>query len=343
MSFARPADLSMESSALSRVSRFKDRLSKGPQTIYADITTLCNIRCNYCFHYSPLIKNNHFKKQHLSLLDIRQVLDQASRWRVERFSIPGKGEPTCHPDFLKIAALLTAMPFKTHISTNAAFPAELCRSLSRFDSVSATLSAGDASMYRSIHSKTRGLFENVTSNIRILNGLRKKAGFSPVHIICVVQKENYRALGPFLDLAQSLGSSLVSFRVMQPTRWTKNLLLSQAQNRELLKLISGILKSRQGISHNLRLFRERILKRGGQGRSQKYCLTGWSNLFINTNGDVGICCHNSNLVIGHLGDGSLKEIWEGPQARKLRQACLLHFDPRRFPFKGNCEWCQPSH
>jgi MoaA/NifB/PqqE/SkfB family radical SAM enzyme len=69
------------------------------------------------------------------------------------------------------------------------------------------------------------------------------------------------------------------------------------------------------------------------------CFIGWHNVFIDYNGNVGLCCHNEKLVAGNLRNATLEEIWKGKKAHDLRLLCKYRFDTRRAPFKGECEWC----
>lgn len=162
----------------------------------------------------------------------------------------------------------------------------------------------------------------------------------PVHLTYVINSTNYAAIPDMFNLAKHLGTKTIYFRLMQPTPYTKTLCLARKQKIELLKIIMNISRSKGTIFHNLELIKKYFRQQQLKSNRRPHCLTGFFNLFINVNRDIGLCCHNENLVIGSLRENTIKDAWNGVNARKIRLKCLYDFNVSRFPFRGNCEACQ---
>lgn len=153
-----------------------NKVLPGPKTIYMDITTSCNIACNYCYNYSPLIamKNRSWGGSvHISFKEVKQIVSQAYGWEVQRIAIMGKGEPSCHPEFREILAFLVKTPYKISLSSNATFSSEICRLVSEIEDIGVTLSAPNEILFNTVQTPPRPLFKKVVSNVKILNKIRK--------------------------------------------------------------------------------------------------------------------------------------------------------------------------
>jgi radical SAM protein with 4Fe4S-binding SPASM domain len=57
------------------------------------------------------------------------------------------------------------------------------------------------------------------------------------------------------------------------------------------------------------------------------CALPWHNLLIDTDGEVRPCCW-AGVSWGNLNRAALGDIWNGPQARGMRQAFLRNIVPR---------------
>ncbi len=313
---------------------------RGPATIHVDITTACNISCNYCFHKSPLMPAAAVEKDlHLGLDDIEDVLAQASRWGVAWVCVAGRGEPTCHPQFPQVLRALLKGKFKTRISTNAAFSPDILPALARVDDLNVTLSSPNEVVFRRVQASRAGVFARVIGNVRALNGLRVKAGRPSVHLKCVVNATNYEGIPSMVSLAEDLGVERISFRLMQPTRHTRSLVVAGRERASLLKLMLTAGKQSSRVRVDGGHLKENLKLRPGPAVGTWRCRCGLESLFVRPSGELGFCCHNSNIVIGRLKDGPVKDIWEGGLANRWRKACLSGFSLTRAPFKGDCDWC----
>ena len=142
-----------------------------------------------------------------------------------------------------------------------------------------------------------------------------------------------------MDFAEKTGMHKITFRMMEPTRATRALLLSAGDKKALVRLARLQCRTKRPFAHNLGDIVAGLEDSPANPYRLGACFSGWYNLFVDFNGNVGICCHNEKLIVGNLRHASLEDLWTGPRAQRLRLACKYHFDIRRAPFKGECEWC----
>ncbi|MCF7873769.1 MAG: radical SAM protein [Candidatus Omnitrophica bacterium] len=319
----------------------KDKLLAGPKSIYIDINTNCNLNCNYCWIHSPLVKKPLYKKPlQLELSDIIKITKEADRWNAGEIVISGDGEPTLHPNFKKIVKYLTRKPRKIYLTTNATFKKDLLSSVAKINYLYITLSAPSQKLYNQIQSpKNSNIYQQVIRNIKILTQLRDKYNKPYINLAYIVNSTNFRKIPEMLKLAEELKIDKINFRIMEPTKYTKKLLLSKEQKLKLIKIISQLLNKKFSFQHNLSEIKNGLTNPKQSPYHIKQCFTGWFNLFIDFNKKVGLCCHNEKLIIGDLKKESLEKIWQSKKAQKLRLRCKYEFDIKKAPFKGECEWC----
>jgi len=323
------------------ISIHKDKLLVGPKSIYIDINTECNLNCNFCWIHSPLNKKPLYKKPLLlSFEDIKKIIDKAYEWRCEELIISGDGEPTLHPEFKEIVRYITKKNFRVFLTTNATFNKELLNSILNIDYLYITFSAPQKDLYFKIQSpKNPYMYEKVLRNIKILSKFKEKYKRPYLNIAFIINKTNYRTIPDMLKLGEKLKIDKITFRIMEATPYTKKLSLSKQEKQELIKIITKASKYKTNLIHNLKEIKEGILKYNKSPFKLKSCFTGWFNLFIDFNKNVGLCCHNEKLIVGNLKKKSLEEIWKSKLAHKKRLMCKYEFNLKKEPFKGECQWC----
>lgn len=319
----------------------RDKLLAGPRSIYIDINTKCNINCNYCWIHSPLNKKPvHKEALSLTFEDIKKIVDKATEWNSEEVVISGDGEPTIHSEFKQITEYITKRGFKTFLTTNATFKEKLLPVISKIDYLYMTFSAPEKKLYNEVQSpNSQNMYERVIKNIKILSLLKKKHRKPFLNIAFIINSTNYKTISQMLNLGEKIGIDEITFRIMEPTEYTKKLLLSNREKKELLKIINKTTKKTFGFIHNLQDIKNGILNHKESVYNIRQCFTGWFNIFVDFNKNVGLCCHNENLIIGNLKNKSIEKIWESKKAHDMRLLCKYKFNISKYPFKGECEWC----
>jgi MoaA/NifB/PqqE/SkfB family radical SAM enzyme len=85
---------------------------KSPLVIQLELTTLCNLRCKFCFSKAGVLRENE-----LPTSEIKRVIRQLKQEDVSSFFLTG-GEPTLHPDFVEIVNLISELGLDCFILTN---------------------------------------------------------------------------------------------------------------------------------------------------------------------------------------------------------------------------------
>jgi MoaA/NifB/PqqE/SkfB family radical SAM enzyme len=276
----------------------------------------------------------------LPLNVITQIIDQSCAWGSHEIVISGDGEPTMHPCFRNIVDYICSKNLSIFLTTNATFPPKLLPAVARIDRLYINFSAPNQALYTRVQSpKSPEMFNTVLRNIKALGTLSRRHNKPLLTCAYIINKTNYSHIPEAIALFEDLEVHEVIFRMMESTSDTRALLLSTSEKKKLLRLAKPLCQRKFKFTHNLRGIYDELSGKNTSPYRLKHCFTGWYNVFVDFNQNVGICCHNENLIMGNLKKASLKEIWESRRAQKLRLTCKYDFDIKRAPFKGECEWC----
>ncbi len=166
-----------------------------PMKIFLAITRACDLDCPFCFargrrYGSPM-----------STGTIVQVIHQAADAGVFEIRLTG-GEPTVHPAFFDIAALIDHLGMNCSLNTHGAFHEPLIEKLidSPVDDIRISIDGPEE-----IHDSLRGngSFQRA---IRTVGALRESG--KSVRVNSMVYRGNADALDTIIDLAAELGVSL---------------------------------------------------------------------------------------------------------------------------------------
>lgn len=316
----------------------------GPSAVYIDLATACNINCRFCWNHSLLNKEKVFKKDViLPFPMVKDIVHAARRWHTREILLSGDGEPTLHPRIKEIIEYIKGNDMVLFLATNATFPERLLAAVSRVDYLFVDLCSPDEESYGFFQSpRNKSLFARVMKNLTVLSALKSKYKRPNINVAFIITRDNYAKIPEMMNLCDRLRIDKATFRIIETTRATKGLSLSPAHKKGLLKIIRDAGRRRFRFGHNLNEVGRGLTDFERSAYSFSKCLSGWFNVSIDVNRNVGICCHNENLVIGNLRDASLQEIWESERARQIRLLCKDGFDRHTYPFRKECEWCHWS-
>jgi len=322
----------------------KDRLLAGPKSIFIDITTACNINCGFCWIHSPLLKKKPYRKHiNLGFKTIKDTVDAAREWRSEEISLAGDGEPTIHPQIKEIIGYIKNKGLKLYLATNATFGTALMPSIAKVDHLYVNLCSPDKDNYRKLQAPNNGhLHDKLSENLKILCRLKKKYGKPHINIAFIITKHNYVLIPKMLEYCSRLGVSEMTFRIVETTKDTRALALWPSDKIRLRNITSKFGKKKFDFCHNLGDVGEALDDYASSSFNMTRCFSGWFNLLVDFNKNIGICCHNENLIAGNLAKNSIRDIWGGRQAQRLRLLCKYGFDLGKYPFRNECEWCHWS-
>jgi radical SAM protein with 4Fe4S-binding SPASM domain len=292
-----------------------------PQLIQVEPTNACNLRCVHCHHHEG---NAPSKVRRFGMMNpevFEKVAAEAAAHDCA-VTLNVQGEPTLHPRFADMVAILKSKGVFTSVITNAtrldeALSAKLVdcgldRIVFSFDSI-------DKATYEKV--RVRSKFEPTLSNVLGFIRMNHERGHRTHVCMSMVFQSRTRGLA---DAYEKYFSRLPVDKIfLNPLL---NLSGSSGSGSEEID-VSGLM-SRPKEQHPV-------------------CRIPWDILTVNWDGEVCPCPVDVNLVysVGNVKDSSLWDLWNNDRMRAYRRA-HLEKDFRAIEAKGplcsacNCRWQQ---
>jgi MoaA/NifB/PqqE/SkfB family radical SAM enzyme len=321
----------------------------GPDYVNIDITRRCNLKClGCCFHseHVPQAKQRYFGPLDISLDLIKKNLPALKKSGTHLIIIQGAGEPLLHPDILEIVSLIKQAGLELILITNGTLlDQDKLNTLidARLDVLKVTLWASSLEQYKENYPGTDPLnFDLVLNNLRLAVELKnKKQSLLPE--ICLhhpINRNNFRTLDKFVDLAVSLKCNAISFSPFSPVWQELNqFALSQKEEEE----VSGVLRrvSRRLKALAIRNNIQQVLLRYQWGEKvwkKVPCYISWFEARIRPDGMV-LPCGRSDLIFGNLNQESFPEIWNSPAIRNFRRQSITCKGLSALTSRCDCDYC----
>ena len=330
----------MASSALSRITdtgirdalRLRSAMTGkpliGPKSVNIHIVSSCNYKCEFCWYFSPLVKDQP-KRKILDYKVLEEVLEDCQEIGVDEINFEG-GEVTLYPywedAFRKVKDLGMRLIAYSHLDCSS----DYLTGLSFADQLTVNFSAITDETFRKVHGKHVSM-ERVLNNMDRLLAMREKRGKPKIVLSFVVYDHNYQELAGFLDLAQERRVDKVVVRFFKPTEEMRQLFFSKEALGLLLKTTETALQKPYTFKHDLKhlhhilsngkvfdnvdslpqtpMHNDRLLFYDSTGGSIK-CNVGWFYANIDEKGRVVAPCDNVGVcVAGNVNERRFKDIW----------------------------------
>lgn len=326
-----------------------------PFLVVWNFTNMCNLRCLHCYQ-----RADRPTPDELTLQEKLDLVDQLDRAGVAAVALSG-GEPTIHPDFLRIVSELSRRGIYPAVATNGTRFAKIeylekaVRAGLRYVEVSLDSARPEK------HDRFRGVKGAWNLAVKALENA-VKLGVS--HAMAVtITRLNVDEIEDLLDLAESIGVERVIFFNFVPVgRGEENawLDLSPDEREEVLRLLYREHKRRkleiastapqygrvalqlsggeEVAPTHFYLGEDKIVKAlaefiGGCGAGRIYAA-------LQPNGDVTPCVFLP-VKVGNVREKSFSEIWTtSPVFKKLRDRELLKGICGKCPYKYICGGCR---
>jgi MoaA/NifB/PqqE/SkfB family radical SAM enzyme len=325
------------------------RPAMGPQEVHVDVTNGCNARCITCWDHSPLLntpRSAEWKRQRLPLSTFHELCDElVALGSVSHVVLSGMGEPLTHPDIYDMIARVKREGWRlTLLSNLVAADAERLMECPP-DNLLVGVHGASPDAYMAFHPgwTERHFFEMASLLRRLV-----RAGVQTRHVQ-VIDSNTVYDVPDMVDLGRSLGAERVNYKLASLADGTESTAITSVQRAWLLD--SGIpdardRSERQKVRTNIDLFERQV--RASVERAldttpmhKVGCYMGYVYTRITVQGEVLYCC-NTNVVVGHLGDGPLSEQWVGPRWQAVRERLRSgsYFDgcERCGKFEQNVKW-----
>lgn len=175
-----------------------------------ELTSLCNFSCSYC------IREEDDQPRFLPLATVKKVLDQARRYQnVQSVAFTG-GEPTLHPEFAALVALVASHGYRFAFVTNGwNFASRTIEQITphreQLSNVTFSIDGATEETHDTLRSR-KGSFRRLMQAITLcrFHGLA-------VHVNMVVTRANRGELRAMAMLASQLGCKALGYAHCQPT------------------------------------------------------------------------------------------------------------------------------
>ncbi|MBU1727276.1 MAG: radical SAM protein [Candidatus Omnitrophica bacterium] len=296
--------------ALNLYSGFKDSESF-PLNINIELTNNCNLSCAMCPR-----KQMKRPVSYLSKEVLHKIVKEMCAYKKRIIWLHLFGEPLLYPELGWAVRLLrkNCPDSKIYLSTNCQLLDEkLSLEIlnSGLDMIRLCIDTVDPQVYRSLRSG--GDFNKVVDNIKSF--LSEKYGrslYSPrVEIQYLVRINQKQQRDSFVRYWKSYlyGDDKIHFQRF--TNFANNIPESFAGAR----------------TDNFSLYVRKFFG----------CRRLWRDIAIYCNGDISACCYDSDgrLIIGNVNSNTIREIWNGPDMKNIREA-HLDGDLSKFKLCLNC-------
>jgi len=314
-----------------------------PVCLYLEVTNRCNLLCTTCPRTYEELEPPADMDWELFTAIVNQAPDLA------RAVLHGVGEPMLVANLPRMVGYLKDRGVYVLFNTNGTVLSERNgRALidARLDELRVSLDASNRESFKAI--RGRDYFNRIIRNVRAFRELQEREGHGKpqVSVWLTGLKETVEELPAFVQVAAEAGvkevylQRLVFFdeaaigKAQQDQALFERLTAEEAaylKQAEDLARSLGITFSASGAASEPGL----SLKGSGDGSPWSLCRRPWSLMYFTANGRALPCCiapfsqHGyNNYTLGHAGQQSLQEIWNGDAYREFRAALLSDKPPK---------------
>jgi uncharacterized Fe-S cluster-containing radical SAM superfamily protein len=232
-----------------------------PKRAVIELHDDCNLKCDFCWTHSPLMKKGFFTKPK-KVLDLKmfyQYVDELAAASVELVELCAVGDPLYHPHVWEMIHYIKQKGLLLRISTNGTLISKKnAEDMIKWgvDELSMNISGGEPDSYAAIHNVSARLFHHLKKTLSYMAALRNAVANSPLQMkhIHVLTEKNARTLDAMIYFAHETGANALSFRTVWPHRaFLQKLDLSNDTLLFLLERIDHYQEMANGfdIEHNL--------------------------------------------------------------------------------------------
>lgn len=303
----------------------------GPKSVNIHVINACNYRCEFCWYFSPLVKD-HPKGKMLEYKVLESCLEDCLEIGVDEINLEG-GETTVYPfwkeAFKKVHDLGMRLIAYTHLDYT--LDADRIKHLAYAQKLTVNFSAMTEASFKRVHGEHTNM-KRVLKNIDRLMALRDKIGKPQIVLSFVVYEHNYHELPAFLKMAQERRVDQVIVRFFEATEEMKGLVFSRQAAEELRRIVDEAMKEKFSFRHDLKKWQDLLsngtmfenivaLDRTAMRNDRlmfydvtegklNHCYIGWFYSHIDELGRVISPCDNVGVCIaGNINERRFKDIW----------------------------------
>lgn len=290
-----------------------------PLSFQINITNKCYQKCLGCRKYEwPNVK--------LDFQTVKNMIEWLASKGADSVVLSG-GEPTAHPDFIKILEVIKQNGLGVRVITSAMWPAhlDLGYMVTMIDFMTISIDGADKDIYE----KCRGIdsLDIITKNIEKLNVYKQKLN-PDLKIRCsaTISNVNLYDMNNIFDLCNRLKFDECNF---YPMHTWNDFKVSNLTEQDVIKAVTDVesytasVKSK--MKTNISSFVETMSR-----KKPPICIVPWLHAFVDANGDVFYCCRtaddngsydnrNEDYIIGNIIKEPIEKVWNSQRAMDLRK------------------------
>lgn len=317
-----------------------------PIHLQLESTDACNLNCTTCsrdviVRKASMLKNELWKK----------IIDEMKPTNI---NVSGIGEPFLHPHIYEIIEYAKRSGSAVNCATNFTRLRDNHRRLVEcgIDQCKVSIDATDPETFRLIRGEDS--WGEIVDNIKKINEWKNKLGRKTpsIRFNFALQRFNYLQTVELVELARELSVDGIYYQFLSYVDMEdrKSMLTGDMSKEKLLELVSeaDCRAKEYGIQTNLdlwhrdfELFWNRMQPIDEYQPCKKSCYMPWISTWLGADGWIRPCPIMPWTLdegrMGHLGEQSLAEIWNGPKYRELREALARGERPTR-----SCKTCYPQ-
>jgi MoaA/NifB/PqqE/SkfB family radical SAM enzyme len=314
-----------------------------PVCLYLEVTNRCNLLCTTC----PRTYEELEPPADMSWDLFTSIVDQAPS--LARAVLHGVGEPMLVANLPKMVRYLKDRGVYVLFNTNGTVLSERNgRALidARLDELRVSLDASNRESFKAI--RGRDYFGRIIRNVRAFRELQEREGHlkPQVSVWLTGLKETVEELPAFVKVAAESGVKEVYLQrlVFFTEAAIGKARPDQALFEQLTQEEAAYLREAEDLARSLGITFSASgaasepglsLKGGCNDSPWSLCRRPWSLMYFTANGRALPCCiapfsqHGyDNYTLGHAGQQSLQEIWNGPAYQGFRAALLSDKPPK---------------
>lgn len=283
-----------------------------PTLVHLDLTNKCNYRCSWCN-----VKDYISNRTEMSFATASKIIKELVDYGVKSILFTGGGEPTLHPDFMKIVNLTMNKDVEIGLATNGSQLYKFANDLplKKFKYIRISFDAGCEETYTRVHGAQKGDFIHVLEGASVL----ADKNLCNVGMAYLVTPLNFRELPMAVKLAEDYGFDYISIR---PTVF--EMFLSIAQVKETLEILNSL------TSDSVKILRLSDRFKDITSPPKFTCLSTPLVTAIMADTKLSICCQKRgvpSLCWGDLTNNTFASEWGSPAHKVIiervkKNSCL---------------------
>jgi SynChlorMet cassette radical SAM/SPASM protein ScmF len=297
------------------------------RSFYLYMSSVCNLKCRHCWIRPTYVSSEPSPGDVLDVHQLHEAVTKAKPMGLSFAKLTG-GEPMLHPQFMKIAEMLTHMGLKLSMETNGTLitapSARHLKEKSNVNFISVSLDGANSKT----HDEFRGVSGAFDAALRGLGHL-VNAGYENMQLIMSVHRGNLKQIDDLVTLAADRGAKTVKISpVTKVGRGTviheRGEALDFDESFELSRYVFGPLQKKSPIRVIMNFplaltplpeIARRKRRTGGCGVRGILGILGTGEIAL-----CGIGQTIPELVYGRLGEDSIRDIWlHHPKILALRR------------------------